>query len=300
MSANHRCKWAAFALIALACLLSPTSGWADPSPVDTDALCVKVTCDVWAAKPPSQESKSSLKPRPARPPNGGGSTAEDRHWAEAHKAARQFERMYAIFEREYVAYTQCIRKATTTCGQPVPPDPYLLSWGSVNRGGGPPVIQITPAQAAAIAVARLQLPTIAPGIGPSPDLNRWKMAAVGYPLWLWADGPTHVGPVSDSVAGLSVSLEARVSSLSFRMGDGNMVECSGAGDKWTTAVEPGTKAPRCGYTYTEPSLPKGRYTVSALADWAVTWTANSQSGVINVPAVQTTELPVGELQVLVR
>jgi hypothetical protein len=159
---------------------------------------------------------------------------------------------------------------------------------------------ITGAQAGAIAAARLQLPTVAPGIGPSPDLNRWKMAAVGYPLWLWADGPTHVGPVSDSVAGLSVSLEASVTSLTFRMGDGNTVQCPGAGDKWSKAVEPGSKAPRCGHTYTEPSLPRGNYTVSALTDWAVTWTANGQSGVINVPAVQTTQLPVGELQVLVR
>ena len=165
---------------------------------------------------------------------------------------------------------------------------------------GPPVIQITPAQAGAIAVARLKLPTVAPGIGPSPDLNRWKMAAVGYPLWLWADGPTQVGPVSDSVAGLSVSLRARVTSLTFRMGDGNTVQCPGAGDKWTKAVEPGTKAPHCGHTYTQPSLPQGNYKVSAVTNWAVTWTANGQSGVINVPAVQTTELPVGELQVLVR
>ena len=107
----------------------------------------------------------------------------------------------------------------------------------------PLLIQITPAQAGAIAVARLQLPTIAPGIGPPPDLNRWKMAAVGYPLWLWADGPTHVGPVSDSVAGLSVSLEARVTSLTFRMGDGNTVQCSGDGDEWTKAVEPGSQGP---------------------------------------------------------
>ncbi len=181
----------------------------------------------------------------------------------------------------------------------MPPD--RLSWVSAHStGGGPPVILITPAQAGAIAVARLQLPTVAPGIGPPPDLNRWKMAAVGYPLWLWADGPTHVGPVSDSVAGLSVSLEASVTSLTFRMGDGNTVQCPGAGDKWSKAVEPGSKAPRCGHTYTEPSLPKGNYTVSALTDWAVTWTANGQSGVINVPAVQTTQLPVGELQVLVR
>ena len=160
--------------------------------------------------------------------------------------------------------------------------------------------RITPAQAGAIAVARLRIPTVAPGIGPSPDLNRWKMAAVGYPLWLWADGPTHVGPVSDSVGGLNVSLEAEVTKLTFRMGDGQSVSCAAEGRKWTSAVKPGSKSPTCGYAYTKPSLPKGKYTVAAITNWAVTWTSNNQSGVINVPAVDTVQLPVGELQVLVR
>jgi hypothetical protein len=146
----------------------------------------------------------------------------------------------------------------------------------------------------------LQLPSIPPGIGPSPDINPWNMAAVGYPLWLWADGPTHVGPISDSVAGLSVSLEAEVSSLAFRMGDGHTLRCAGSGHPWTSAVQPGTKSPSCGYSYAQPSLPDRAYTVAAIANWAVTWTSNGQSGVINVPAVDTTELPVGELQVLVR
>jgi hypothetical protein len=146
----------------------------------------------------------------------------------------------------------------------------------------------------------LQLPSIPPGIGPSSDINPWNMAAVGYPLWLWADGTTNVGPISDSVAGLSVSLEAEVSSLAFGMGDGNTVRCAGSGHPWTAAVQPGTKSPSCGYSYAEPSLPGRTYTVTAVANWAVTWTSNGQSGVINVPAVDTTELPVGELQVLVR
>jgi hypothetical protein len=218
----------------------------------------------------------------------------------------KFEAEWKAYEEGAERYRQCVRQSVTGSGPvglcaigPPPPDTELLLAG-FNGGGGPPVLQITPAQAGAIAAARLQIPTVAPGIGPPPDLNRWKMAAVGYPLWLWADGPTHVGPVSDSVAGLNVSLEANVTSLTFRMGDGNTVQCYGVGDKWTRAVEPGTKAPRCGYTYTEPSLPRGNYKVSALTNWAVTWTANGQSGVINVPAVQTTELPVGELQVLVR
>jgi len=65
-------------------------------------------------------------------------------------------------------------------------------------------------------------------------------------------------------------------------------------------VKPGAKSPSCGYSYTKPSLPDSSYTVAAIANWAVTWTGNGQSGVINVPAVDTIELPVGELQVLVR
>jgi hypothetical protein len=111
---------------------------------------------------------------------------------------------------------------------------------------------------------------------------------------------THVGPVSDSVGGLSVSLDAEVSSLTFRMGDGHTISCPGSGQKWTTAVQPAAKSPSCGYSYAKSSLPDGNYTVAAIANWAVTWTSNGQSGVINVPAVDTTELPVGELQVLVR
>src|ERR671913_189071 len=213
-------------------------------------------------------------------------------------AQRKYEVEYAAYMKDVQAYRECIRQTDALCMDPEAPGTVTFLGGGSNGGG--PAIQVTPAQAGAIAVARLKLPAVGPGIGPSPDLNRWNMAAVGYPLWLWADGATRIGPVSDSVAGLRVSLRAEVSSLTFRMGDGTVVSCTGAGDEWTEAFEPGAKAPNCGHTYTKPSLPKGSYTVSALTNWAVTWTANGQSGVINVPAGQTTELPVGELQVLVR
>jgi hypothetical protein len=185
------------------------------------------------------------------------------------------------------------------CGNP-PTLPNPPQFSSTNFSGPGNRPTITAGQAAAIAAARLQLPKIAPGIGPSPDINPWKMTAVGYPLWLWGDGPTDVGPISDSVAGLSVSLVAEVSSLTFRMGDGNTVTCAGSGHPWTSAVQPGTESPSCGYTYAKPSLPDKTYTVAAIANWAVTWTSNGQAGVINVPVVDTAELPVGELQVLVR
>jgi hypothetical protein len=216
---------------------------------------------------------------------------------ERHEARKKFEAALAVYDRQLARYRRCFlaNPNGVGCGR-VPESPWLRS--DTFSGPGNPTISAD--QAAAVAVARLQLPTIAPGIGPSPELNPWNMAAVGYPLWLWADGPTKVGPVSDSVAGLSVSLDAKVTSLTFRMGDGHSVTCAGSGHEWTPAVEPGAKSPSCGYSYAKPSLPDGSYTVSAVANWAVTWTTNGQSGVINVPAVDTTELSVGELQVLVR
>jgi hypothetical protein len=228
--------------------------------------------------------------------------AKDDYDERVLEAGKKFSAALAEYDRRLASYNRCVlifdpSLNTAGCGSPpTPPNPP--QFGSDNFSGRG--TQPTAGQAAAIAVARLQLPKIAPGIGPSPDINPWNMAAVGYPLWLWADGPTHVGPISDSVAGLSVSLDAAVSSLTFRMGDGHTVTCAGSGHPWTTAVQPGTESPTCGYTYAKPSLPDNTYTVAAIANWAVTWTSNGQSGVISVPVVDTTELPVGELQVLVR
>jgi hypothetical protein len=164
---------------------------------------------------------------------------------------------------------------------------------------GPPRVTVTPREVAYLAVARLQLPRVVPGIGPSPKLNEWDMGVVGYPLWLWADGPTHVGPVSQAVANLSVSLDARIARMVFRMGDGATVRCRGTGMKWSWRVGPAKKSPSCGHTYTKPSLPKGDYTVTAIVYWAVRWSINGSSGVITMPMSSSTQLPVGELQVLV-
>jgi hypothetical protein len=266
--------------------------WA--SAEEAPVTCTRTrSCTVTADRPAQEGGRSALHPK--RQPDGHDEANDS-----LSDARKKFSAALADYDRRLAAYTRCTQTFDPSlnsagCGSaPTPPTaPQFRSDSFSGRG-------ITAGQAAAVAVARLQLPTIAPAIGPSPTLNPWNMAAVGYPLWLWADGATQVGPISDSVAGLSVSLEAEVSSLTFRMGDGHTVNCVGTGQPWTTAVEPGTKSPNCGYSYAKPSLPEDTYTVAAIANWAVTWTSNGQSGVINVRAVDTTELPVGELQVLVR
>jgi hypothetical protein len=268
-------------------LLSPAA-LAEPRNA-TKKGCIGATCFV-IGESGGDDGRTSSARSPVKARN------QDRS-RRVSNAYREFAVAHAAYMRQYARWARCLESSVndTACG-PMPESPMFRS----NRFSAPGNRSITPGQAAAVAVARLRLPTIAPGIGPSPDLNPWNIAAVGYPLWLWADGPTHVGPISDSVAGLAVSLEAEVTSLTFRMGDGHSVTCPGTGHEWTPAVQPGAKSPSCGYSYTKPSLPDGTYTVAAVANWAVTWTSNNQSGVINVPAVATTELPVGELQVLVR
>jgi len=276
--------------------------WVPAASGEGDVTCTDAGLCVNVAKRPKRSAPATRLDDTSRRREATGQAAENQRLREATK---KLAAAFAVYDRQLATYNRCLvifdpSLNSAGCGNPptLPAVPRFVS-ASFSARGNPP-IRITAGQAAAIAVARLQLPTIAPGIGPAPDLNPWNMAAVGYPLWLWADGRTHVGPISDSVAGLSVSLEAEVSSMTFRMGDGHTVNCAGTGHAWTRAVEPGTKSPGCGYSYAKPSLPDRAYTVAAVANWAVTWTSNGQSGVINVPVVDTTQLPVGELQVLIR
>jgi hypothetical protein len=300
-----RCLRLAAAIAVIAA--SGTSLLLTVASAETDARtqkgCVGAVCFIIGNASGDDRPKANGRRTPARLRTQERANSD--HDQRVRETIKKFSAALAVYDRRLASYNRCIQTFDPSsnkagCGRaPTPPNAPRLPSDTFSGRGNPP-IRITAGQAAAIAVARLQLPRIPPGIGPSPDINQWKMAAVGYPLWLWADGPTHVGPISDSVAGLSVSLEAEVSSLTFRMGDGHIVRCAGSGHPWTAAVQPGTKSPSCGYSYAKPSLPDRAYTVAAIANWAVTWTSNGQSGVINVPAVDTTALPVGELQVLVR
>lgn len=280
-------------------------------------------CDDWGCtakasggkKVPSPEEGSGPSRTSSRSSSSGGGGGESllergRRIARQNlETARRNDAAIRRYDQGLQSYQSCLANPAGQCGT-APAPPVLgrqvgIGDGYLTAVGGPPptatpVPTISPQQAAYMAIARLRFPTTSPGIGPSPKINPWKMAAVGYPLWLWSEGPTSVGPVSDAVANVSVSLEARISKTVFRMGDGDSVSCAGTGRKWTRAVQPGQKSPVCGYAYEKPSLPKGEYTVTAVAFWTVDWTVNGTSGQITVPRSSTTQLPVGELQAIVR
>lgn len=148
-------------------------------------------------------------------------------------------------------------------------------------------------------MARLTVPTVKAGIGPPPQINKWNMAVVGYPLWLYADGATQLTPVTDTVGAQAVSLNATLSSVSYQMGDGNSKTCDGTSTVWTPAVTPTSASPDCGYVYQKASLPSGDYTVTAKATWSATWQINDQTGVLPITTTSTRQLPVGELQAVI-
>lgn len=228
---------------------------------------------------------------------------------EAATARRQAQTAaYKTYVNALNAWDRCVSGAgNMPCARPaavVPPDePAPPQPGQAAQPGqpaqpAPPAI--TPEQAAYIAFARLRLTPPKPVIGPPPEINEWKMAAVGYPMWLWAEGNFDPAPVTDTVADLTVSLDARLVKVRFDMGDGNRVTCADVSDAWVRGTTPGAPSPSCGHTYTEPSLPEGNYTITADSEWAVDWAVNGVGGTIPLYQQASTELPVGELQVLVR
>jgi hypothetical protein len=300
---------------AVVCLVLTHASVASAVP-DDGVSCTAVTCEARATSKTSTATQSEKKPISLRRSDrvqgvesGGTPTGK----SASLDPVSPYDLAVHAYRAALSAQRACLNTnvpltvagdASSFCGAPTRPElpdsePTAPAEGGQARGSASPAVPaITPEQAAYVAVAQLQLPTISPGIGPSPEMNEWDMAVVGYPLWLWADGPTHVGPVSQTVAGLSVSLEARVARVDFRMGDGSVVRCSGPGTAWSKAGA-GKKSPTCGHTYEDPSLPKGSYTVVATAWWDVAWTVNGASGVITITMSSSTDLPVGELQVLV-
>jgi len=204
------------------------------------------------------------------------------------------------YESQMQKYSQCLGMGdVASC--PAPPNrpgmPPMGPNGSVT--GSLNVPTITGEQAAYIAFARLNLVPPKPVIGPSPDSNPWNMAAVGYPLWLSIDGDPTPPAVSDAVATVHVRLEARVSKVVFHMGDRHSVSCTKLTTTWTRSAR-GKQSPDCGYTYQKPSLPRGNYTVTATTYWSVAWSTSQDSGTIPFIQSNSTQLPVGELQVLTR
>ena len=261
-------------LVGVMSVMSPTAVYADEGGSDLNAGRNNVYVKAW--------KKASAK--------AGGSNKND--------SPRKIARASKSGAAAKPAKAKCVARVMGKCmarsnGIQVVPNPAAPNVPAAAPAPDPQVVAYQ-------AVAQLQLAAPRPMVGPPPDINRWKMAAVGYPLWLWAEGDLDPPAVTDTVAGLSVALDARLVKVRYDMGDGHTVVCTDVSRRWSRSVSPGAASPACGHRYERPSLPKGKYTISAEAEWAVDWQINGAGGTLPFFQSASTMLPVGELQVLVR
>lgn len=154
----------------------------------------------------------------------------------------------------------------------------------------------SPAELARQARSQLRLPTPAIYTDPAGD------QLVHLPTWLWLDRTTWTTvSATASVPRVSVTATARPSSVTWSMGDGHTVRCSGPGTPYPADTDPQRESPDCGHTYRTSSAaqPDEKYSVIATVHWTVTWSGAGQSGELDdLTTRSTTVMRVAESQAL--
>ena len=180
-----------------------------------------------------------------------------------------------------------------TCNPRLDPD-CIGSLIPVSTGGSG---QPSDTELRKVAV-QLSLPDPTPRFGPDPSVNKWKMLAVGYPIWLWTDRPTTISTTAHH-DGLTFTLTATWTSTTFTMGDGHTKTCTATTIRPKT-VKPATKpSPTCGYVYQTKSSKGHPYTVTAATHWHIDWTTNGYNGTFTHTYTGNRTLNIGELQSLI-
>jgi hypothetical protein len=164
-------------------------------------------------------------------------------------------------------------------------------WFTEAPGGTPPSPETLARRAlAAITLAR-------PDINIKPDQGP---GLVGLPVWLWVGrSPNTWGPIQNSASdsGLTVEITARVTKLSFDLGNGKTIDCPTGGTPYPKGAK--GPSPDCGHVYDKA----GEYTITATTSWTVDW-ESSAGGSGTLPELQirtaTGDIQIDELQVVTR
>lgn len=243
---------------------------------------VVVTCTKDGAPPTTNESSPAAGPRRKTPAPGGDTTPARPPVIPFCKDGIQ----WALFTETGLAAS-----SEAPCDDASEPTP------DTTPHSEPPVVTVTPAQAAQLAVAELKLPTPTIHIGPDWTQNEWTMLAVGYPAWAWIDHEILAAHhTTTTVSGITIHITAQKPTLTIDFGDGTASTCQSAGTPWSYARwknSPGHESPTCGHTWYH----KGNYEVTATATWTVHWTGLGQSGTLTTKTTsESLVVPVGELE----
>jgi hypothetical protein len=149
-----------------------------------------------------------------------------------------------------------------------------------------------PGVAAAQAAASIVLPA------PSMELNPAAFGVVNMATWLAIDPAVwHAYQASATADGVSATAVATPETVTWSMGDGGEVDCSGPGIIYNPALADDAQSTSCSYTYEQSSEGQpsddadpndGAFLVTATIHWKVTWTAIGAPGGGTLPPLQTT------------
>jgi hypothetical protein len=158
---------------------------------------------------------------------------------------------------------------------------------------------MSPRDVAQEAVKEIRLPAPAMNTSPRDGVPQW----VNFPMFLWTDSRDwHSLSATANVPGLQVSATATPESLTWDMGDGSVVTCTGPGTPFTDSTPATSVSPDCGYVYRRASdaEPSGEFTVRVTEAWRVTWVGGEQSGTLpDLTATSSIAVRVAESQALV-
>lgn len=151
---------------------------------------------------------------------------------------------------------------------------------------------IDPEALAEQALDRTPIPT--PEIRLNPPAGQDQV--VNVPTWMWID-PTAWAPVSATASAGSVTVTATATptSVSWDMGNGDVVVCAGPGTPYDNTATSAVQQSDCTYTYRRSSASRatGAFTMQVTMTWGVTWTATGAPGGGSLGVAQrTTTSPV--------
>lgn len=240
---------------------------------------------------------------PGSEPGQGGGGAATCHFPGTGQVVPCYLPKYGQFADDGCYYKPAtgndLAAAEALGGKPTPPARWY-----VGACGYPPIAGYTrfrifsggvlpdPADLAAEAVKRLDLPLPAIRVNPAPPAAQ----LVFFPTWMWLDGSSWgTRSATASVPGLSVTATAEPIRLRFSTGDGASIRCPGPGTAWTAGKEPEAASPDCGHTYIRP----GDFDLTATVTWRVSWAGGGQTGTVpDLTTTSTLALDVTESQAL--
>jgi hypothetical protein len=158
-----------------------------------------------------------------------------------------------------------------------------------------PGVVIDPEVLAEQASAQLSVAPPTVQLSPKADLDQ----IVQLPTWMWVSNWGSESATA-SVPGVSATVTATPASVTWEMGNGDQVVCSGRGTPYDFGRPEEEQSTDCSYTYrhSSTSQPGGVYQVSATMAYDVSWSASGAPGGGVLPTVsETTTFPLRVLEI---